>query len=191
MKQLWLVFSGVFILALLWWPLLLVGLGVGGVAQWWLPIARDRRRQRQRSEALADVVDLVIIAISSGETITGAIRLASVDGPPSVRSGFTGALDHLAAGGTVPGALQRAGDQLGSDYRSLTTALAQADREGSPVGALLIRLADEAANARRHRQETAARRLPVQMLLPLVFCSLPAVVLGAVIPLIIVSLRRL
>ena len=129
--------------------------------------------------------------VPAGATITGSVRVVANEGPPPVRSGFLVALEHMRAGSTLAEGLHRATDALGPEYRSLMVALTQADREGSPLGALLIRLADEATVARRRRAELAARQLHGQMLVPLVLCSLPAVVLGAVVPLLIVSLRRL
>ncbi len=180
-----------FVVALVWWPLVPIALVAPAAVRRLRSLALDRRRHRERVDALPDVVDLIMIAISSGVTITGSLRLVAERGPAAARPGFAVALEHLAAGGAIASALHRAADHLGPDYRSLLVTMAQAEREGSPLGALLIRLADEATNARRRRGERAARQLPVQMVLPLVLCSLPAVVLGAVVPLVLVSLRRL
>ncbi len=183
--------STVALLALLWWPSIPLGLAVAVVFQRVRPALLNRQRQRRMAEALGEVTDLMAIAVSSGVTIIGSITLLAERGPPTVRHGFVRAVEHLEAGGGTTDALHRAAEELGVEYRSLMVTLAQAEREGSPLGALLIRLTDEASDARRRRAELAARQLPVQMLLPLVFCSLPAVVLGAVVPLVIVSLRRL
>ena len=44
---------------------------------------------------------------------------------------------------------------------------------------------------RRRRAEEAARRLPVQLLFPLVLCVLPAFVLLAVVPLLLAAVPQL
>ncbi len=185
------VAAAAFAVALVWWPLLplsgVVAMGVH-LAR---PVLEQRARERRCANALPEVIDLVMIALSSGETLMGALRLLVSEGPPAVHDGVDGGLEHLRAGGSLGGAFHLVADELGHEYRPLMLALAQADREGSSLGALLVRLADEASAARRRRSELAARQLPVQMLFPLVLCSLPAVVLGAVVPLALVSLRRL
>ncbi len=161
----------------------------------WLFLLRPRLVARRRTEALADalpdVVDLVAVAISAGRTITGALELVADRGPTVIRAHSAASLDRLRAGETLPDALRHLADRAGPDYLPLALVLAQADRDGAPLSLLLHRLSDEALAARRRRNEAAARRRPVQLLLPLVCCSLPAVVVGAVVPLVIVSLRRL
>lgn len=182
---------GVFVVGLIWWPLVLIAGGGLTVGSMLVPRIKVRRQEEARAAALPTVIDLILIAISSGETISGALRLVAGTGPAAVRSAFAAAIMRLDRGGTLPDTLTDLTAELGSGYRSLLTSLTQAEREGSPVGALLIRLSDEAATARRRQAERTARRLPVQMLIPLVFCSLPAVIVGAVVPLVVVSLRRL
>lgn len=174
----------------LWWPLA-AGPPVIAAVRRLRPALQARDTRRRRSEAMPDVIDLVHVAISSGDTIPGALRLVAEAGPIAVRPSMHEARRQLEAGATLHEVLDLIPQTLGPDYRSLAVTLDQAQREGSPIGALLIRLSDEAASARRLQGERAAKRLPVQMLLPLVLCSLPAVVFGAVVPLVLVSLRRL
>ncbi|MEZ5229115.1 MAG: type II secretion system F family protein [Acidimicrobiales bacterium] len=180
-----------FVAGVVWWPLVPIAVAAVGIVWRGRPTMTERGRRRRVAHALPDVVDLISIAISSGDTPLGSIRLIAAEGPAPVRAGFTAAVDHLAAGGTFSDAMQRSMTALGAEYRPLLVALAQADREGAPLASLLLRLSDEAVAARRHRNELAARQLPVQLLLPLVLCSLPAVVVGAVVPLLVVSLQRL
>ncbi len=82
-------------------------------------------------------------------------------------------------------------DPLGDPLLPLAGALRSAARYGTPLGDALERVATDARLVRRRRAEEQARRLPVQLLLPLVVCVLPAFGLLAVVPLLIASLRSL
>ncbi len=62
---------------------------------------------------------------------------------------------------------------------------------GSRWSPVLERLSVEARMVRRRRAEEAARRLPVQLLFPLVLCVLPAFVLLAVVPLLLAAVPQL
>ncbi len=174
-----------------WWPIVPIGvctlIGVVLVR----PRLAARRRRDSIADALPDVIDLILVAVSAGSTITGALELLEDRGPPVIREPFTALLGRLRAGETLSETLRHLADEAGPDYLPLSLVLTQAEREGAQLSSLLQRLADEAGTARRRRIEAAARRLPVQLLLPLICCSLPAVLVGAVAPLVIVSLRRL
>jgi tight adherence protein C len=75
------------------------------------------------------------------------------------------------------------------DLRRLSSTLEQSSRLGSPVAERLRGLAREVRAERRDREEERARRAPVAMLFPLVFLILPAFVLAAVVPTILVATR--
>ena len=81
--------------------------------------------------------------------------------------------------------------RLGEPVRPLSSALIASERYGVPLTASLERLADEVRRDRRRHAEAAARRVPVKLLFPLVFCSLPALALLSVAPLIAGALRAL
>jgi pilus assembly protein TadC len=55
----------------------------------------------------------------------------------------------------------------------------------------LERVAEQARDVRRRHAEESARRVPVQLLFPLVACVLPAFVLLTVVPLLAGTLRSL
>ena len=82
-------------------------------------------------------------------------------------------------------------DALGDPALPLAAALRGAARHGAPLTDALERVAVDARVLRRRRAEEDARRLPVQLLFPLVLCVLPAFGLLAVVPLLLASLRSL
>jgi tight adherence protein C len=75
------------------------------------------------------------------------------------------------------------------ELRRLAVTLRRADRLGSPVAERLRDLAADVRAERRAQREERARRAPVRMLFPLVFLILPAFVLSAVVPALIVATR--
>lgn len=153
--------------------------------------AAKKRVARDRQEALAPTIDLIAMTISAGGTPADGVALIAERGPAPVRGVFDGVLDRQRHGAVLVDALPLITEELGADYHPLVTALAANEHGGSPVGALLQQLADEAERARRQSIELAMAQLPVRLLVPLVCCQLPAALVGAVVPLTIVAFRHL
>lgn len=157
-------------------------------ASTWL---KRRQEFRQRAEGTADVIELLTVVLGSGGTVLHALRVAARHGPTSTHEPLRHLQEQLRMGTPLSLALIDCADQLGPSYRATVSALLASERDGAPLSVLLVRLGDEARSARRRQAENRARRLPVQLLFPLVFCSLPAVLIGAVVPLIALSIDRL
>ncbi|MEM7274514.1 MAG: type II secretion system F family protein [Actinomycetota bacterium] len=149
------------------------------------------RRVAGLDGALAPTIDLLAVVLGSGGTVGGAVATVAAVGPAPVRPSFERAVQRSARGELLADSLVPLGDELSAAFHPLVGALVGAARDGGPVGPLLQRLADEADHARRNQAEALARRLPVSLMVPLVVCQLPAVIVGAVVPLAIVALRRL
>jgi tight adherence protein C len=81
--------------------------------------------------------------------------------------------------------------EVGESARPLVDALLDAEHYGEPLAGALERIGREQAVERRRRAEVRARRVPVQLLFPLVFCTLPAFALLTVVPLLAGTLRSL
>jgi tight adherence protein C len=100
-------------------------------------------------------------------------------------------VDEVALGRRLADALAEVPDRLGEPVRPLLASLVAAERYGGPLLDRLVRLADDARADGRRRAEEAARRIPVTLLFPLVFCTLPAFALLTVAPLLAGGLRSL
>ncbi len=175
------------------WILALV-LGGGGLTLSYSGWAKRRSAAsvaRSVEATLPDVTDLMVVVLGAGGTIANAVRVVAERGPPSAGLAFEAVLARCAAGHTMAFSLAGVSEDLGSAYRPLMAALIATERDGAPVASLVLRLGDEARAARGRQAERRARSLPVQLLFPLVCCSLPAVFVGAVLPLILMSLGRL
>lgn len=150
-----------------------------------------RRRVEAIERASADVADLLIVVLGSGAGVLEGLRWVAEHGPGPTRPAFTRVLERCAGGQPLAAALRVLPDELGDSYCSLVVALTAAVRDGTPTSALLLRLGDEARVSRRRDVERTARSLAVHLLFPLVVCSLPSVVIGAVLPLVLVAVGRL
>jgi tight adherence protein C len=166
-----------------------------------VPVVRARAARQRRQAAvvggLPDVIDLLRIGVDAGLDVGGALRAVvdSGSGPDDTDE------DELVS--VLARVRQRAdrGDllvdaltelrALGEPARALYEGLVAAQRDGVPLLPALERAGTDARDRRRRQREEAARQLPVKLLFPLVFCTLPALVLLTVVPLLARSLPSL
>ncbi len=171
---------------------IVVMVAVGRVVwPWWRAKRRAAARRAEIDDALAEVADLLLVVLGAGASVAQSMQWLVERGPEITRPAFDAVVAQTDRGQPLVVALSRLVDDLTPAYWPLVTALTTAVRDGSPMSVVLLRLGDEARSARRRANERAARSLPVQMLFPLVCCSLPAVLVGAVVPLVLVALGRL
>jgi tight adherence protein C len=137
------------------------------------------------------VVDLFVLAAGAGLTVPLAVSAVARRATGPIGAGLAAADRAVGLGRALPDALCDLPAALGEPVRGLTAALISAERYGTPLVDSLARLADEVRVQRRRRAETAARRVPVKLLFPLVLCTLPAFALLTVVPLLLSALGSL
>ncbi|HMK11921.1 MAG TPA: type II secretion system F family protein [Acidimicrobiales bacterium] len=173
-------------------PLLAV---TAATVTWCVGAARLRqRRHRARElvrEGLPEVVDLFVVGVGAGLNVPLALRAIGPLCPPPFDDALRATVVRTEMGTRTADAIEALPQVLGESVRPLSSALIAAERYGVPLTASLERLADEVRRDRRRHAEAAARRVPVKLLFPLVFCSLPALALLSVAPLIAGALRAL
>lgn len=147
----------------------------------------ERRREAERAAELPEVLELVAVALRAGATVPVAAILVAGRGPGAAADAFGAVLARTDAGVPFVDALDALPTLLGEAYRPLSAALVAAERDGAPLVAMVTRLAGDAHDARRRLAESRSRQVPVRLLLPLVCCTLPAVVVVTVVPLVAVS----
>jgi tight adherence protein C len=152
---------------------------------------RARREAMGRAAAMPDLVDLFLIAASAGQPVSASIETVAARAPPAIASAVRGANQRIRRGLPIGESLALLGADLGPEGVPLTDALRQAASAGVPLVPLLEGVAAAARDRRRRRAQEVARRLPVTMLLPLVACTLPAAIILAVVPVLLVSLSSL
>jgi tight adherence protein C len=162
------------------------------VAGWRLPdLALARRQASRRSRASAavpDLLDLVAVSVTAGLSPRLALERApdAVGGP--LGEELARASRTVSLGASWRSGLRESADRVGlPELRRLALVLERSQRLGAPVADRLRELAREVRADRRLRQEERARRAPVVMLFPLVFLILPAFILAAVIPALLVA----
>jgi len=162
----------------------------------WLASLRIRRSRISEDASLrASVPDLLdVLAVSVTAGLSPHLALARA---PDVLSGRLGSILIGARHDVELGTSWRVAlDNVALNHRidelhRLAQTLHRAERLGSPVAERLRELAADVRSERRMRREERARKAPVQMLFPLVFLILPAFVLGAVVPALLVTTRDL
>lgn len=144
-----------------------------------------RRAQAGHEAALPEVLELVAAAIRAGGTVPAAMALLVERGPVATVGAFRAVQARAAAGLPLAAALDELPRSLGEPYRPLSAALISAVADGAPLVSVVTQLAADAHDARRRAAEAAARQVPVRLLLPLVCCTLPAVLVVTVVPLVL------
>jgi len=169
-----------------------LAVGVLGALAW---VGHARVAPRARAAAVADAMpelaDLFVIAAGAGHPVAGALDVVAPRSPTPVRPALVSASMRLHRGRPLDECLAQLATELGPAVVPLTDVLRQAATSGASLGPPLTDVAASARDTRRRSAQEAARRLPVAMLLPLAGCILPAAVLLAVVPVVLVSLASL
>jgi tight adherence protein C len=182
------VATGAVLVAVGLWPLVFV---VGPVLASlpWLVEQRSRRARSARvSRELPDVVDLVVLAAGAGYSVAQTVDAVGRTSSGVVAERLARASVEFRSGRPLVEALDAIRD-LDPLMAGLADALVASLRHGVALTDALRVPAAELRAERRRAGEVAARRVPVKLLFPLVFCVLPAFGLLTVMPLLLASLE--
>jgi tight adherence protein C len=141
----------------------------------------DRTEQLRR--ALPDSIDLLTISVESGLGFDAAVAQVArnTDGP--LGEEFARLLQEMQIGRGRSDALRSMADRCDlPDLRSFVSAMVQADAFGVPVGQVLRVQSDEMRLKRRQWAEEKAQKVPVKILVPLIFCILPCLFIAVLGP---------
>jgi tight adherence protein C len=157
----------------------------------WCTVAARRRSARRKGESsvsdeLPDIVDLLRLATAAGLNLRLSVEAVARHGHGQVATTMGVASSRCARGDRTVDALGAVA-AIGEPVRPLVDALLATERYGTPLAPALDRLADGCRQQRRRRHEEAARAAPVKLLFPLVFCTLPALGLLTVVPVLVRS----
>ncbi len=159
--------------------------------RWWRERVIVARRRRELQAAMPEMVELLSVALYGGLGLQEACVAVSerVHGP--LGDELARCVQQIERGQRFDDALVEFRDRAGTAYRGVVSAILATQRYGLPLAATLERLGSEARAERRRLADARARRLPVQMIFPLVLLFLPSVLLVVVVPVMGAALSQL
>jgi tight adherence protein C len=158
---------------------------------WLYQQAYDRSERIRRD--LPDAMDLLTISVEAGLAFDAALAQVARNTYGPVADEFARVLQEMQIGTGRVNALRALSDR--SDVAALQSfvgAMVQADAFGIPVANVLRVQSREVRVKRSQRAEEQAQRVPIKILLPLIFCILPClfiIILGPAVILILQNLR--
>jgi tight adherence protein C len=167
--------------------------GVLAVAGFYLPRLMVKngiqKRQAEMTSSFPDALDLLMICVESGLSIEAAFvrvtdEIAEQAAVLSQELGHTSA--ELAFLGDRRQAYANFSDRTGLPAaKSLSTALIQSEKYGTPVGTALKILAQENRDDRMAKAEKKAGSLPAQLTVPMIIFFLPVLFIVIIGPAVI------
>lgn len=148
---------------------------------YWLKRKASARAELMRN-GLADSIDLLTISVEAGLGFDAALAHVAKNTEGPLADEFARVLHQMQLGMGRSEALRALGERSTLEsLRSFTSAMIQADSFGIPVGRVLRIQSGEMRVKRRQYAEEKAAKVPVMMMMPLMFFILPTlfiVVLG-------------
>jgi len=139
------------------------------------------KRQRAIQNGLPDALDLLVVCVEAGMGLDGAIQRVGMElahKEPVLSSELRLLTLELRAGKSRREALKNLATRVGlEDVGSLVALLIQADMFGTSIAQTLRVYADAMRTKRFQRAEEIAAKLPVKLLMPLVFFIFPTLLL--------------
>jgi tight adherence protein C len=152
-------------------------------------------RREKILQSLPDALDLLVICVEAGMGLDSAIKKVAQEigiASPELRDELQLMNLELRAGKQRTDALKNLALRTNLDeISSLTTLLVQTDRFGTSMADALRVYSESYRTQRYQKAEEVAARLPVKMVLPLVFCIFPSLFLVVLGPAAMVIYRDL
>lgn len=168
-----------------------VGLLGWAVPSLWLYQTAHDRSDRIRRE-LPDAMDLLTISVEAGLAFDAAVAQVARKTRGPVAQEFTRVLQEMQIGTGRTQALRALADRSDvPELQSFVGAMVQADAFGIPISSVLRVQTKEMRVKRSQRAEEAAQRVPIKILLPVIFCILPCLFIIILGPAVIQILKNL
>jgi tight adherence protein C len=162
------------------WTVVFMYIGFSGPTFWLRKVVNERVRVIRKS--MADVVDLIVLAIEAGMGFDQAVGQAVEKTKGPLSDELRRVLDEVRVGKQQEDAFRDMAARVRMpELTLLVAAIAQAMRMGTGLGAALRLQATEIRERRMAYIRETAGKLPVKMMLPLVLFIFPAlfvVILG-------------
>lgn len=152
---------------------------------WWLRKA-IANRQDALQRAIPDALDLMVVCVEAGLGLDQAIGRVGEEvkrAHPALSDELNLLALELRTGVTRQAALRNLAHRTDlEEVRNLVAILVQTDRFGTSIGQALRVHADSMRTTRRLKAEELAAKLPVKLLLPLIFFIFPSMFIVTIGP---------
>lgn len=139
--------------------------------------------------ALADALDLMVIAVEAGLGLNAALNRVGEElrvAHPDMHYELELVNLEIRVGRSREEALRNLAERTGvDDIRSFVALLIQADRYGSSIGKAVRVFADSLRTKRRQRAERASQKATLKLILPLTGLLFPVIILVILTPAIL------
>jgi tight adherence protein C len=173
---------------LMFWSVLMASAAVGYYTPNWVLQQLVKKQKKILFHAVPDALDLMRLCVQAGLGLDAAIERVGREmrlSYPQLSDEFALTGLELRAGSSRAQALRHLSQRMGlPDIEGLVAMLIQADRFGTSIAESLEVHSDALRTKRRLIAEEAAAKLPIKLLIPLIFCVFPAlmtVLLGPVV----------
>jgi tight adherence protein C len=164
----------------------LVGLLLGGVVGFWLPYVVvshvAQKRQEEVQNRLPDALDMLKLTVEAGLAFDAALAQLAYGTQGPLAGEIGRALQEMQMGKRRADAMRALAERTTvPELKTIAIAIVQATELGIPIAQVLREQAQTMRVRRRQRAEEKARKVPVKVLFPLIFCLFPAlfiVILG-------------
>ena len=144
---------------------------------------KSYERSGSMQRALPDAIDLLTISVESGLGFDAAVSQVARNTEGPLAEEFARMLQEMQIGRGRSEALRSLADRTRlPDLRSFVSAMVQADAFGIPVGQVLRVQSSEIRVKKRQWAEEMAQKVPVKILVPLIFCILPTLFIAVLGP---------
>jgi tight adherence protein C len=188
------LFAGVYLLLLVaggvstllaYLPAIPLGLFGMYLPLFWLS-SQARARQNAMVRGLPDSLDLLTICVEAGLGLDQAFQRVTEKQSGPIVDEFRQMLREIGLGKTRRQALEDLAERTDlDDVRAFANAVIQAERLGTSLAQVLRVQSQRLRVRRRQRAEQEARRAPVKMVFPLVFCLMPSLFIFIIGPIIV------
>jgi tight adherence protein C len=158
---------------------------IGAAFGFYLPkyvlLKKTTARQRRITWALADMMDLMVVAVEAGLALNGALNRVG-DELKGLHPDMHYELDlvnlEIRVGRSREDALRNLAERTGvDDIRSFVALLIQADRYGSSIAKAVRIFAGSLRTKRRQRAEQASQKAALKLIFPLTLFLFPVIIL--------------
>jgi tight adherence protein C len=159
----------------------LVGLAIGFYVPKYVLKKRIQGRQQRITWALADMMDLMVVAVEAGLALNASLNRVSEELKvlhPDMHYEMGLVNLEIRVGRSREEALRNLAERTGvEDIRSFVALLVQADRYGSSIAKAVRVFATSLRTKRRQRAEQAAQKAALKLIVPLTGFLFPVIIL--------------